>query len=113
MLSPSAATGLVSCSEAQVGIGTEQPVECPQASKLGEVSLTTPALTSELKGFLYLGGPPSGVITKPPFTVYLTLHGHGVLVKVRGTVTPDPVTGQLTTVFDENPQLHSVNCGCS
>ncbi len=105
VLSPSAATGLVSCSEAQVGIGTEQPVECPQASKLGEVSLTTPALTSELKGFLYLGGPPSGVITKPPFTVYLTLHGHGVLVKVRGTVTPDPVTGQLTTVFDENPQL--------
>ncbi len=105
VLSPSAATGLVSCSEEQVGIGTEQPVECPQASKLGEVSLTTPALTSELKGFLYLGGPPSGVITKPPFTVYLTLHGHGVLVKVRGTVTPDPVTGQLTTVFDENPQL--------
>ncbi len=105
VLSPSAATGLVSCSEAQVGIGTEQPVECPNASKVGEVSLTTPALTSELKGALYLGGPPSGVITKPPFTVYLTLHGHGVLVKVKGTVAPDPVTGQLTTVFDENPQL--------
>jgi hypothetical protein len=105
VLSPSSATGLVSCSEAQVGIGTRQPVECPQASKLGEVSLSTPALTSELKGALYLGGPSSGVITKPPFTVYLTLHGHGVLVKVRGTVMPDPVTGQLTTVFDENPQL--------
>jgi hypothetical protein len=105
VLSPSAATGLESCSEAQVGIGTENPVECPNASKLGVVSLITPALTGELKGFLYLGGPPSGVITKPPFTVYLTLAGHGVLVKIRGTSVPDPVTGQITTTFDENPEL--------
>ena len=95
----------MSCSEAQIGLGTEQPVECPNASKLGEVSLITPALTGELKGFLYLGGPPSGPITKPPFTIYLTLAGHGVLVKVKGTVIPNPVTGQVTTTFDENPEL--------
>ncbi|MGH2852777.1 MAG: hypothetical protein ACRDLF_01100 [Solirubrobacteraceae bacterium] len=105
VLSPSAATGLVSCSEAQVGLGTEQPVECPNASKLGVVSLTTPALFHELKGFLYLGGPPSGPIAKPPFTVYLTLAGEGVLVKIKGTATPDSVTGQITTIFDKNPEL--------
>jgi hypothetical protein len=105
VLSPSAATGLESCSEAQIGLGTEQPVECPNASKLGVVSLVTPALTGELKGFLYLGGPPSGPITKPPFTVYLTLEGHGVLVKIEGTVVLDPVTGQVTTTFDKNPEL--------
>ena len=105
VLSPSAATGLVSCNEAQIGLGTSQPVECPNASKVGVVSVITPALTGELRGFLYLGGPPSGVITKPPFTLYLTLTGKGVLVKIRGTVTPNPVTGQLTTVFDENPQF--------
>ena len=93
VLSPSAATGLESCSEAQVGIGTESPVECPNASKLGEVSLITPALSGELKGFLYLGGPPSGPITKPPFTVYLTLAGHGVLVKIKGTVVTGPGHG--------------------
>ena len=105
VLSPSAATGLGTCSEAQVGLGTEQPVECPNASKLGSVSVVTPALTGELKGFLYLGGPASGPITDPPFTVYLTFEGHGVFVKIRGTATPDPVTGQVTTVFDENPEL--------
>jgi hypothetical protein len=105
VLSPSAATGLESCSAAQVGIGTEQPVQCPNGSKLGTVSLVTPALTGELKGALYLGGPPSGPVTAPPFTVYLTFAGHGVLVKIRGTATPDPVTGQVTTVFDENPEL--------
>ncbi len=106
VLSPSAANGLVACTEAQIGLGTEQPVECPNASKLGEVSVVTPALTGELKGFLYLGNPSSpGPITGPPFTVYLTIAGHGVLVKIRGTATPDRTTGQITTVFDENPEL--------
>ncbi len=105
VLSPSAATGLESCSEAQVGLGTEQPAECPNASKLGTVSVITPALTGELKGSFYLGGPPSGPITGPPFTVYLTAEGNGVHLKIRGTATPDPTTGQLTTVFDENPEL--------
>ncbi len=108
VLSPSAATGLVACTEAQFGMedgkANGDPVECPDASKLGEVSLTTPALTGELKGALYLGGPPSGVITKPPFEVYLTLAGHGVLVKVKGLVVPDPVTGQVTTTFDKTPE---------
>jgi hypothetical protein len=105
VLSPSAANGLESCTEAQVGLGSEQPVECPGASKLGTASVITPALTGELKGALYLGGPPSGPITGPPFTVYLTFAGHGVLVKIRGTATPNPATDQITTVFDENPEL--------
>ena len=105
VLSPSAATGLTSCSEAQVGLGSEQLVQCPDASKIGTVSLITPAIAGELKGALYLGGPPSGPVTAPPFTVYLTFEGHGVLVKIRGSASPDPVTGQVTTVFDENPEL--------
>ncbi len=105
VLSPSAANGLQACTEAQVGLGSEQPVECPNASKLGVASVITPALSGELKGALYLGGPPSGPITGPPFTVYLTLEGHGAFAKVRGTVAANPTTGQLTTTFDESPEL--------
>jgi hypothetical protein len=105
VLSPSAATGLTSCSEAQAGVGSSQPVACPDASKIATVSLITPAITGELKGAIYLGGPPSGPVTAPPFTVYLTFAGHGVLVKIKGTATPDPVTGQVTIVFDNNPEL--------
>jgi hypothetical protein len=105
VLSPSAGNGLEACTEAQIGLGGESRVECPKASKLGEVSVVTPALTGELKGFLYLGGPPSGPITKPPFTVYLTLAGHGVSIKIAGKVELNPVTDQLTTTFDENPEL--------
>jgi len=105
VLSPSAANGLEACTEAEVGIGSEEPIMCPNASKLGAASAITPALSGELRGALYLGGPASGPITYPPFTVYLALEGHGALVKVRGTVTPDPATGQLTIVFDEIPEL--------
>jgi hypothetical protein len=105
LLSPSAANGLVSCTAAQVGLGNEEPVGCPNASKLGEVSLTTPALSGELTGGLYLAGPPSGEIEGPPFKVFLTLAGHGVSIKVEGQVEADPVTGQLTTTFDESPEL--------
>jgi hypothetical protein len=105
VLSPSAATGLESCSETQVGFGLERPVECPNASRLGTATVITPALTGELKGALYLGGPPTGPITGPPFTIYLTLEGHGVRLKIRGTATPNPVTGQITTIFNENPEL--------
>ncbi len=105
VLSPSAANGLEACTEAQVGLGSESPVECPSASRVGTGSVLTPALSGELKGTLYLGGPPSSPITKPPFTLYLVLEGKGVLVKIRGTVSPDPVTGRLTTVFDRNPEL--------
>ncbi len=106
VLSPAAANGLVACTEAQIGLGTESPVACPNESKLGEVSLVTPALTGELKGALYLGAPEGGgPITEPPFTVYLTLEGHGVLIKIKGSVKPDPATGQLMTTFEKNPEL--------
>jgi hypothetical protein len=105
VLSPSAANGLAACTESEVGLGLETPVECPAASQVGVVSLLTPALSGELKGGLYLGGPSSGPIARPPFTVYLTLAGHGVLVKIKGTVAPNPTTGQLVATFDENPEL--------
>ena len=55
--------------------------------------MITPALTGELKGALYLGRPASGPIRKPPFTVYLTFAGHGVLVKIRGTADAKPGDG--------------------
>lgn len=37
--------------------------------------------------------------------VVARIHDRGVLVKVAGRVTPNPVTGQLVTTFANNPQL--------
>jgi len=106
VLSPSAATGLQSCSAAEIGIGDEEPVRCPNASRLATVSIITPALSGELTGALYLGNPEgTGSIRNPPFTVYLVGEGHGVLLKIEGEAVPDYATGQLTTTFAKNPEL--------
>jgi hypothetical protein len=104
-LSPSAANGLQACTDAQVGLGTSEPPSCPDGSKLGEATVTTPALPDKLAGALYLAGPAVGPITGPPYRTFLTLAGDGVTVKLVGSTSPDPSTGQLVTTFEENPQL--------
>lgn len=106
-LNPSAASGLEACTPAEIGIGTKNPISCPEGSDLGTVSLDVPGLPSgSLQGHIYLGGPESGPITAPPYTLYVAASSdrYGVVVRVKGETTPDPVTGRLTTVFKENPE---------
>ncbi|MGD0452861.1 MAG: hypothetical protein ABSB69_04630 [Solirubrobacteraceae bacterium] len=111
-ISPSAANGLAGCTPEEIGLHTENPVSCPNASKLGTVQVTSPDLPENadgsegvLEGFLYLGEPASGSITAPPYTIYLLAEGYGLSVRLEGKVAPDPATGQLTTTFTENPPL--------
>jgi hypothetical protein len=104
---PSAAHGLGGCTEAQIGIGTNAPIGCPEASKIGTVNIATPLLPpGALVGNLYLGKPEGGPITGPPFTVYLAAESqrYGVGVRLRGTTAVNESTGQLTATFDSNPQ---------
>jgi hypothetical protein len=107
-LNPSAAHGLEGCTEGQIGIGTNAPIGCPSASRIGTVAIETPVLPPKsLEGALYLGDPKGGPITKAPFTVYLAAESkrYGVGVRLEGTVAPNPDTGQLTATFVRNPQL--------
>jgi hypothetical protein len=107
-LDPSAAAGLEACTPAQARINSEEfGVACPAGSEVGTVSLEVPTLPAgSLTGSVYLGGPESGPITGPPYTIYVVANSvrYGVSVRVKGEVVPNPVTGQLTTVFDENPE---------
>jgi hypothetical protein len=106
-LNPSAARALEACTPEEIGIHTTNPVACPEASKLGTVTIETPDLPpGSLQGKIYLGGPASGPITGPPYTIYLDAESarYGVSVRVRGETTPDPSSGQVTTVFPENPE---------
>jgi hypothetical protein len=106
-MNPSAANGLEDCTPAQIGIGTTNPIACPEGSKLGTVSLEVPGLPAgSLQGSLYLGGPASGPITGPPYVVYVAAESarYGVVVRVKGNVTPNEETGRLTTTFTENPE---------
>lgn len=112
-LDPSAGDGLKACSEAQIGwlggskfnFSPAQP-ECPEASKIGALELTTPLIPGVLHGEMYLASQnenPFGsaiglyVVVDDPTT--------GVLIKLPGEAIPNPQTGRITAIFEENPQL--------
>jgi hypothetical protein len=105
-LNPPGATGLKTCSAAQIGIGTRNPVTCPAESRLGSVTLKVPDLpeSEPLKGHLFLGGAEP--ITKSPYTVYLeaTTERYGVSVRLQGTVETNESTGRVTAKFLNNPE---------
>jgi hypothetical protein len=107
-LNPSAARGLEACTPAQARITSKEPgVACPAGSKIGTVTLNVPGLPPEsLQGNLYLGGPESGPITKPPYTMYIDAESsrYGLSVRLAGSVTPDEKTGRVTATFAENPE---------
>ena len=125
---PSAADGLQSCSTAQIGFERfeELPSEpgvqtalftpgapsCPDASKIANVSIATPLLEHELKGSVYLAAPQNfaGPLENPfgsLVALYLVAEEpeRGVLIKLAGKVVLDETTGQLTTTFENTPQL--------
>lgn len=107
-LNPSAAAGLEACTPGQARIHSEEfGVACPVGSELGSVSLEVPTLpVGSLTGSMYLGGPESGPITGPPYIVYVVANSkrYGVSVRLKGEVVPNEATGQLTTIFQENPE---------
>jgi hypothetical protein len=106
VVNPSSADGLGSCSEAQIGLGKDDPGTCPDDSKLGTVEITTPVLDHPLKGSVYLATPRAN-----PFGSLLALYIEvvdpttGIDIKLPGAIKADPTTGQLTSTFDETPQL--------
>jgi hypothetical protein len=112
-LNPSAANGLGSCSEAQVGRLAvpgihfdKTPNSCPDSSKVGTAEVITPLLDHPLKGAVYVATPfhnPFGSL----LAIYLVIEDElsGTYAKLAGKVEPDPQTGRLTATFSENPQL--------
>jgi hypothetical protein len=105
-VSPSAAGGLAACSDAQLDLSTTDPVKCPEASKIGTVEVETPLLEEPLSGAVYVGSQQSDdPMSGRMFRLFLVAEGSGVRVKLEGGVTADPVTGQLTATFNNNPQV--------
>jgi hypothetical protein len=105
---------------------SKAPDFCPGASKLGTVEVTSPLLAEykeegtklvtdpetgrgiprPLRGSVYLAKPfenPFGSL----LAIYLSIDDpqSGTIAKLAGRIEPDPLTGRLTTVFAENPQL--------
>ncbi len=108
-INPSAGVGLGGCTPADYARETIESIPgagCPNNSKLGTVEIETPLLTQKIHGSIFIAQPHENpfnslvglyVVAKNPET--------GVLIKLAGKVTPNPVTGQLTTTFENNPQV--------
>jgi hypothetical protein len=133
-LSPAAADGLGACqetggeginiegaeSEAPGVDGLSQPVagHCPSSSQVATLRATTPLLSEELKGHLFLAAPRCGGQGQPGCTAQDAQDGNlvglyaeleapaaGVIIKLRGKALIDPATGRITTVFEGLPQF--------
>ncbi|HEX3324838.1 MAG TPA: hypothetical protein VHR65_06910, partial [Solirubrobacterales bacterium] len=108
-LNPSGANGLQSCTDAQFHKSSRANTECPAASRIGTVEIETPPLPAgALKGNMYLGqqlsrDPTSG--NEFRFFVDAESARYGIKVRLEGKTMADPVTGRLTTVLTENPQV--------
>jgi hypothetical protein len=103
-VNPSSADGLGACTSAQVALDSTGPAHCPDSSKIGTVVIETPLLDDPLEGAVHLaaqGDNPFGSL----LALYIVAEGQGVVVKLPGRVDTDPVTGRLTTTFDNQPQL--------
>jgi hypothetical protein len=106
---PSLAEGLEVCSEADLGretVKSEPGAGCPNSSKIGTVEVETPLLEENVNGSLFIAKPYEN-----PFNSLLAMYvviknpKLGIIVKQPLNVIPDPVTGQLTTVSEDMPQL--------
>jgi hypothetical protein len=115
---PTLAAGLGACAPAQYEQYASEsysslPGEgCPPESKIGSILIETPLLNESIPGAIYIATPYDN-----PFSEEGHAHGsllaiyvvakdpeRGILIKVAGKITPNPVTGQLVTTFDETPQ---------
>jgi len=117
-VNPSAATGLSGCTTAQYENETLDSTPgdgCPEASKVGTVTVETPLVDELISGSLFVAAPDDPATATPgvenPFdsflAIYMVLRNEnlGVIVRQAGKIEADPVTGQLTTVFDDVPQF--------
>ena len=125
-INAAAAAGLAGCTERQIAferfdaetkqvifeeeteqerLGETPHKECPEASKLGKVTVTTPLLSEPLTGWVYQAAQNAN-----PFNSLLALYvvaeapKRGVRVRLAGEVKVEP-DGQLVSAFDHTPQL--------
>ena len=133
-ISPSSAEGLGACSDLasdsagdQVRYGDTKPVKCPDSAKIGSAVATSPLLAAHdpqddkivgaepIPGDVYLLKPHPGDLPigggsqdgKFRLLIQLENADKGLNFKLPGVAVADKQTGQITTVFTDNPQLPS------
>ncbi len=101
VVSPSTSEGLQTCTDAAMDVATSEVPSCPAASKIGTVQIDTPLLSRPMTGSVFLTEQKPNRLLR----MVLVAEGAGVRLKLPGDVDLDPVTGQITATFPNNPQL--------
>jgi len=117
-VNPSVGEGLGVCTPAQVAretAGSEPGEGCPQESKIGTLQATSPLISQTIDGSIYLAQEDDPRTAEHgaenPFDSLIALYfvlkspELGVSVVEPVKVEPDPETGQLVVVLDENAQV--------
>jgi hypothetical protein len=120
VVNPSAAWGLKACSNGQFygpNYPSQEPAAkaaCPREAQVGTVAIKTPALEEALEGQVFLAEPECNPCTPTDaedgkmvrlFVQAVSEGEGGIVVKLEGHAMIDQATGQITTVFKNNPQL--------
>jgi hypothetical protein len=108
-LNPAAAHGLEACTDAEIGLGSDEPIGCPAGSKLGSLTVDAPGIPNgSLTGSVYLGTqesmePESG----REYRIFLAAEApqYGVGVRLEGQVKANRETGRLTARIENGPQV--------
>jgi hypothetical protein len=95
-INPAAADGLEGCSAEQVGYNKSVSAACPDAAKIGSIEADVPALEHPLHGAVYQRTPEPGRL----FGLWVVADEQGVHLKLPAQIEPNPLTGQVTVVFD-------------
>jgi hypothetical protein len=117
-IDPSAGVGLVGCTPADYAretLSSPPGTGCPNESKLGTVEVETPLLSQKLTGNIFIAQPYENPFPEPAaghpngtlVALYIVIKNPetGLMIKLPGKVTPNPLTGQLVTAFEGNPQF--------
>jgi hypothetical protein len=115
---PSLADGLGVCAPADLNretLSTDPGEGCPNASKIGTVSVQTPLVDQLIEGSVYIAQQDDPTTSEPgaenPFdsliAIYIVFKNQnlGILVKQAGEVEPDLRTGRLISTFEDIPQF--------
>jgi hypothetical protein len=115
-INPSQGDGLGACSPAQYAstdLASSPGTGCPETSKIGTVTVHTQLLSESLEGDVFVAQPYENPFPEPGhpggslLALYVVIKNQqrGVMIKLAGKIEPNPKTGQLTSTFDDIPQL--------
>ncbi|HEV7773300.1 MAG TPA: hypothetical protein VGO48_08470 [Conexibacter sp.] len=101
-VNPSVANGLEACTDAQFAQSDRTTAAgCPAASQIGTVTFVSPLFLQTFEGPVYYGEKTATTFNR----LFLDVPIPGLHLKLVGGVTLNASTGQVTTTFQDLPQL--------